>query len=163
MPEVRAALAAHDPSLPNGEFYELDRLVDNAVGPRRLVTQLLGFFSALALTLAALGLYGVIAYSVTQRRQEIGIRMAVGAARTDVVRLVLASGLKLVAFGIALGLAGALALTRLLQSMLFGVTAHDPLVFAGNAALLLAVATAACAVPALRASRVDPMATLRAD
>ncbi len=163
VPEVRAALAAHDPSLPNGEFYALDRLVDNAVGPRRLITELLGFFSALALTLAALGLYGVIAYSVTQRRQEIGIRMAVGAARTDVVRLVLASGLRLVALGIALGLAGALALTRLLQSMLFGVTAHDPLVFAGNAALLLAVATAACTIPALRAARVDPMATLRSD
>jgi putative ABC transport system permease protein len=163
VPEVRAALTAHDPSLPNGEFYELERLVDNAVGPRRLVTRLLGFFSALALTLAALGLYGVIAYSVTQRRQEIGIRMAIGAQRTDVLRLVLAGGLKLVALGIAVGLAGAMSLTRLLQSMLFGVTAHDPLVFLGNAALLLAVAMAACALPALRASRVDPMATLRAD
>jgi predicted permease len=163
VPEVRAALFAHDPSLPNGEFYELDRLVDNAVGPRRLVTRLLGFFSALALTLAALGLYGVIAYSVTQRRQEIGIRLAVGAQRSDVLRLVVADGLKLVAIGIVLGLAGAFALTRLLQSMLFGVTAHDPLVFAGNAALLLAVALAACALPALRASRVDPMSTLRTD
>jgi len=163
VPEVRAALSAYDQGLPNGEFYELDRLVDNAVGPRRLITQLLGFFSVLALTLAALGLYGVIAYSVTQRRQELGIRMAVGAQRIDVVRLVIAGGLKLVAMGIGLGLAGSLVLTRLVQSMLFGVTVHDPLVFAGNAALLLAVATAACAIPALRASRVDPMATLRAD
>jgi putative ABC transport system permease protein len=163
VPEVRAALSAYDPSLPNGEFYELERLVDNAVGPRRLVTRLLGFFSTLALTLAALGLYGVIAYSVTQRRQEIGIRMAVGAERADVLRLVLSGGLKLVALGIALGLAGAFALTRLLQGLLFGVTAHDPLVFIGNAGLLLVVATLASAVPALRASRVDPMATLRAD
>jgi putative ABC transport system permease protein len=163
VPEVRAALSAYDPSLPNGEFYELERLVDNAVGPRRLVTRLLGFFSALALTLASLGLYGVIAYSVTQRRQEIGIRMAVGAQRADVLRLVLSGGLKLVTLGVVLGLAGAFALTRLLQGLLFGVTAHDPLVFIGNAGLLLVVATLACALPALRASRVDPMATLRAD
>ena len=163
VPEVRAALTEYDPSLPNGEFYELERLVDNAVGPRRLITQLLGFFSALALTLAALGLYGVLAHAVTQRRQEIGIRMAVGAQRTDVLRLVLSGGLKLVALGIALGLVGALALTRLLQGLLFGVTAHDPVVFIGNAGMLVAVATLACVVPALRASRVDPMATLRAD
>lgn len=163
VPEVRKALAAHDPSLPNGEFYELDKLIDNAVASRRLVTQLLGFFSGLALTLAALGLYGVLAYSVVQRRQEIGIRMAIGAQRRDVLQLVLTSGLKLVGVGVALGLAGAFALTRVLQHLLFGVTAHDPAVFAGNAALLFAVATAACLLPALRATRVDPMTTLRAD
>jgi predicted permease len=163
VPDVRAALTAHDPGLPNGEFYPLERLIDNAVAPRRLITRLLGFFSTLALTLAALGLYGVISYSVTQRRQEIGIRMAVGAQRADVLRIVLSSGLKLVGVGVLLGLAGALALTRLLQALLFGVTAHDPLVYLGNAALLLGVATLACALPALRASRVDPMTTLRAD
>jgi putative ABC transport system permease protein len=163
VPDVRAALRAHDPTLPNSEFYALERLIDQAVAPRRLITRLLGFFSALALTLAALGLYGVIAYSVTQRRQEIGIRMAIGARRVDVLQLVLSGGLKLVALGIVLGLAGALALTRLLEGLLFGVTARDPRVFAGNAALLLTVAALACALPALRASRVDPMATLRAD
>ncbi|HEY6552257.1 MAG TPA: ABC transporter permease, partial [Vicinamibacteria bacterium] len=163
VPDVRAALTAHDPGLPNGEFYPLERLIDNAVAPRRLITRLLGFFSTLALTLAALGLYGVISYSVTQRRQEIGIRMAVGAQRADVLRIVLSSGLKLVGVGVFLGLAGALALTRLLQALLFGVTAHDPIVYLGNAALLLGVATLACALPALRAARVDPMATLRAD
>jgi predicted permease len=161
--DVRAALLAHDPSLPNGEFYPLERLIDNAVAPRRLITRLLGFFSTLALTLAALGLYGVIAYSVVQRRQEIGIRMAIGAQRSDVLGLVLSGGLKLVTLGVALGLAGAFALTRLLQGLLFGVSAHDPLAFAGNAALLFTVAMAACALPALRATRVDPMATLRAD
>jgi predicted permease len=163
IPDVRAALATYDPGLPNGEFYELDRLVENAVAPRRLITQLLGFFSALALTLAGLGLYGVIAYSVVQRRQEIGIRMAIGAQRSDVLRLVLTAGLKLVVMGVGLGLVGAFALTRVLQSLLFAVTAHDPAVFAGNAALLLAVATAACLLPALRATRVDPMTTLRAE
>jgi ABC-type antimicrobial peptide transport system permease subunit len=133
------------------------------VAPRRLVTRLLGLFSGLALSLASLGIYGVIAYSVVQRRQEIGIRMAIGAQRSQVLRLVMASGLKLVAVGIALGLAGALALTRFLQSLLFGVTAHDPVAFVTNAALLLAVAAAACALPALRASRVDPMRVLRTD
>ncbi|HEY7923172.1 MAG TPA: ABC transporter permease [Vicinamibacteria bacterium] len=163
VPEVRAALREHDPGLPNGDFYPLERLVDDAVAPRRLVTRLLGLFSGLALALAALGIYGVIAYSVVQRRQEIGIRMAIGAQRSQVLRLVMASGLRLVAAGIALGLVGALALTRLLQSLLFGVTAHDPVAFVANAALLLAVAAVACALPALRAARVDPMRALRTD
>jgi predicted permease len=163
VPDVRAALADYDPVLPNGGFYPLERLIDDAVGPREFITRLLGFFSALALALAAIGLYGVIACSVTQRTQEIGIRMAVGAQRSDVLRLVLRSGLKLVAIGVALGLAGSLALTGLLQSLLFGVTAHDPLVFAGNAALLFGVAGAACLIPAFRATRADPMVVLRAE
>jgi predicted permease len=163
VPDVRAALADYDPALPNGGFYPLERLIDDAVGPREFITRLLGFFSALALALAAIGLYGVIACSVTQRTQEIGIRMAVGAQRSDVLRLVLRGGLKLVAIGVALGLAGSLALTGLLQSLLFGVTAHDPLVFAGNAALLFGVAGAACLIPAFRATRADPMVVLRAE
>ena len=163
VPEVRSALREHDPGLPNGDFYPLERLVDDAVAPRRLVTRLLGLFSGLALSLAALGIYGVTAYSVVQRRQEIGIRMAIGAQRSEVLRLVMASGLKLVAAGIVLGLAGALALTRLLRALLFGVTAYDPVAFATNAALLLAVAAVACALPALRAARVDPLRALRTD
>jgi putative ABC transport system permease protein len=160
---VRATLAAYDPSLPNSDFYQLDRLIENAVAPRRLTTQLLGFFSALALTLAAIGLYGVIAQSVVQRTQEIGIRMAIGAQRRDVLTLVLFGGLRLVSIGVAIGLAGALALTRVLQTLLFGVTSHDPLTFAGNAALLITVATAACVLPALRATRVNPITALRAE
>jgi predicted permease len=161
--DVRAALASYDPSLPSGEFYELERLVENAVAPRRLTTQLLGFFSALALTLAAIGLYGVIAQSVVQRTQEIGVRMAIGAQRQDVLRMVLLGGLRLVSVGVALGLLGAFALTRVLQTLLFGVTAHDPITFAGNAALLVFVATAACLLPALRATRVNPIVALRAE
>jgi putative ABC transport system permease protein len=161
--DVRAALAAYDPSLPSGDFYELERLIDNAVAPRRLTTRLLGFFSALALTLAALGLYGLIAYSVVQRTQEIGIRMAIGAQRRDVLALVLSGGLRLVAVGVVLGLAGAFVFSRVLRTLLYGVTAHDPLVFGTNAALLIAIATAACLVPALRATRVNPIIALRAE
>jgi predicted permease len=161
--DVRAALSAYDPSLPSGDFYELERLIDNAVAPRRLTTRLLGFFSALALTLAALGLYGLIAYSVVQRTQEIGIRMAIGAQRRDVLALVIGGGLRLVAVGVALGLAGAFILSRVLRTLLFGVTAHDPLVFGTNAVLLIAIATAACLVPALRATRVNPIIALRAE
>jgi predicted permease len=163
VPAVRSALAAYDPSLPTGEFYELARLIENAVAPRRLTTRLLGLFSALALTLAAIGLYAVIAQSVVQRTQEIGIRMAVGAQRRDVLALVLRGGLTLVSIGVALGLAGAFAVTRVLQTLLFEVTAHDPLTFVANAALLLAVATAACVLPALRATRVDPIVALRVE
>ncbi len=163
VPEVRATLTAYDPALPNGEYYELERLIDDAVAPRRLITQLLGLFSGLALTLAALGLYGVIAYSVVQRTQEIGIRMAIGAQRDDVLRLVLLGGLRLIGIGVAMGVAGALALTRVLQGLLYGVTGHDPLVYVANAALLTAVGLAACVLPALRATRIDPIQALRAD
>ena len=163
VPEVRSALAAYDPSLPNGEFYELDRLIDDSVAPRRLITRLLVVFSILALTLAALGLYGVIAYSVVQRTQEIGIRMAIGARRSDVLGMILGGGVKLVAGGIVVGLAGSLALSRLLQNQLYGVSAQDPATFVVIALLLLAVAALACVIPALRATRVDPMIALRAE
>ncbi|MBL9218157.1 MAG: ABC transporter permease [Opitutaceae bacterium] len=163
IPEVRAALASHDPSLPTGDYYELDRLVDNAVGPRRLVTRLLSFFSGLALLLAAIGLYGVMAFAVTQRRQEIGIRMAIGAQRGDILQMIMQSGLKLVAVGISAGLLGSLALTRALQNQLFGVTAYDPLTFISIAAILTLIASVACLLPALRAMRVDPLTALRTE
>jgi ABC-type antimicrobial peptide transport system permease subunit len=162
-PEVRAALAAYDPNLPTGEFRELEGLVDNAVAPRRLITRMLGIFSALALALAAIGLYGVIAYSVTQRTQEIGIRLAIGAQRRDVLKLILQDGLRLAAVGLGLGLAGSLALTQLLRSLLYGVSARDPLVFGGDAALLLGIALAACLLPAWRATRIEPVRALRSE
>ena len=162
-PKSAPRSAAHDPTLPNGDYYPLDRLIENAVAPRRLTTQLLSFFSALALVLAAIGLYGVIAYSVTQRTQEIGIRMAIGAQRHDVLRLILAGGMKLVAIGVVCGLAASFFMTRALDSLLFGVTARDPIVFAANAGLVVALALAACVLPAIRATRVNPIIALRAD
>jgi ABC-type antimicrobial peptide transport system permease subunit len=159
--DVRRALAAHDPALPSGDFYPLERLVDDAVAPRRLITRLLGGFSLMALALAALGLYGVISYGVTQRTQEIGVRLAIGAGRRDVLRLIVGGGLRPVALGILLGSTGAAGLSRVLSSLVFGISAHDPLVFLGNAGLLTIVALAACLLPALRAARVDPTTALR--
>ncbi len=163
LPEVRAALTAFDPGLPTGEYRPLEQLVDNAVGPRRLITRLLGFFSGLALLLAVIGLYGVMAFGVAQRRQEIGIRMAIGAQRTDVLRLIMRSGLGLVGVGVALGLVGSLALARVLQSQLFGISAYDPATFVGIALLLTIVAAVACLLPAHRATQVDPMVALRTE
>ena len=163
LPEVRTALTAFDPGLPTGEYRPLEQLVDNAVGPRRLITRLLGFFSALALSLAAIGLYGVMAFAVTQRQQEIGIRMAIGAQRRDILGMILRGGLGLTGAGIGLGLAGSLALTQLLQSQLFGVSANDPATFAFIAVLLIAVAAVACLLPALRATKVDPIVALRSE
>ena len=161
VPDVRAALKAYDPTLPNSEFTTLEQVVDHAVAPRRLITNLLGTFSSLALLLASLGLYGVIAYSVGQRTRELGIRMAIGAQRGDVLRLILREGLVTAGIGVALGLVGALLTTRLLQGMLFGVSATNPVIFAANAAILMIVALAACLIPAHRASRIDPMEALR--
>ena len=161
VPDVRAALKAYDPTLPNSEFTTLEQIVDRSVAPRRLITNLLGAFSSLALFLASLGLYGVIAYSVSQRTRELGIRMAIGAQRSDVLRLVLREGLTTAGVGVGLGLIGALLTTRLLRGLLFGVSATNPFIFTINAIILMTVALAACLIPARRASRIDPMEALR--
>jgi ABC-type antimicrobial peptide transport system permease subunit len=124
---------------------------------------LLGAFAVLALLLASVGIYGVIAYVVGQRTQEIGIRMALGAKPEDVLRLMLWEGTRLALIGVAIGIATACALTHLMTTMLYGVSATDPLTFAGVAVLLTAVATAACYIPARRAMRVDPMVALRCE
>jgi putative ABC transport system permease protein len=122
---------------------------------------MLGIAGTMALLLGAVGLYGVIAYSVSQRTREIGIRIALGAQQNNVMRLILGEGMLVILIGLAIGLAGSLALTRFISSLLFGVTATDPLTFAGVAVLLAVVALAACYIPARRATRVDPMVALR--
>jgi putative ABC transport system permease protein len=161
VPDVRAAMKEFDPALPNNEFTSLEQIVNHAVAPRRLITNLIGGFSSLALALASLGLYGMIAYSVGQRTREIGIRLALGAQRQDVLRLVVSEGLKMVMIGVALGLAAALLVTRVLGTMLFGVSAFDPFTFAITPTILIIVALAACFIPACRATKVDPMVALR--
>ena len=124
---------------------------------------MLGAAGGVSLLLGAVGLYGVIAYSVAQRTREIGIRMALGAQRKNVLRLFLREGMSFIIIGLSLGLAGAFALTRLLSSLLFGVQANDPLTFAGAAIVLVLVAFVACQIPARRALRIDPMEALKSE
>jgi len=128
---------------------------------QRVTLIMLGAFSALALVLAAIGIYGVISYAVTMRTREIGIRLALGAQRTDVLRMVVGQGAALAITGVALGLATSFALTRLMSSLLFGVSATDPLTFAGVAIVLLSVAVLAIFIPTARASKIDPVSALR--
>ncbi|HXY24780.1 MAG TPA: ABC transporter permease [Candidatus Acidoferrum sp.] len=139
----------------------MDEVVASSFAARRLSMILLSVFAALALVLACVGIYGVISYLVGQRTHEIGVRMALGARQRDVLRLVILHGTKMALAGVAIGIAGALMLTRLMANQLFGVSAHDPLTFAGVAALLIIAAVAACYIPARRAMRVDPMVALR--
>jgi putative ABC transport system permease protein len=160
-PAVREAVASIDKDQPVFNVNTMKQLVDDSVATRHITLVLLGLFSGLALLLAAIGIYGVISYSVQQRTHEIGIRMALGAQRRDVLRLVVGQGVKLAALGIAIGIAAAFGLTRLMASLLFGVGAYDPVAFVTAAIILLLVAIAACYFPARRAIAVDPMVALR--
>jgi predicted lysophospholipase L1 biosynthesis ABC-type transport system permease subunit len=160
--QVREALRPIEPNLPTTGLRTLQELVDKAASPRRFVVVLLAGFAAFALILASLGIYAVISYSVGQRQLEIGIRMALGASPAKVRRLVLRETLHLAVVGVALGIIGALVLTRLVASLLYGVTPTDPITFGTVVVMLTAVAGLAGYLPAARAARIEPMSALRA-
>ena len=160
-PAVRDAIWRVDKEQPVGAVLTMDQQMANSLSQRRFSTTLLTAFGAIAAALAAVGLYGVLAFIVSQRRREIGVRIALGATRRDVIGEILGEGLRLTAIGTAIGVALSLAATRLMSTVLFGIGATDVATFAGAAALLALVATAASLVPALRASRVDPLVALR--
>jgi len=158
---IRGEMRQLDPALPVRNLRSVEQLVSRSIAPQRFILSLLGLFAALGLTLAVIGIYGVMIYSVTQRTHEIGIRMALGAQRSDVLKLVVRQGMMLALVGVGLGLAASFALTRLMKSFLFGVSATDPLTFIVIALLLTLVALLACYIPARRATKVDPMVALR--
>jgi len=161
MGPVRGAVNEMDPREVIYAVQTMEDIIAGSLAARRLSMILLSAFAALALVLSCIGIYGVISYLVGQRTQEIGVRMALGAQRTDVIRLVLGQAAKMTLLGVAVGIATALGLTRLMASQLFGVTAHDPLTYVGVATLLALVALLACYLPARRAVRVDPIMALR--
>jgi putative ABC transport system permease protein len=161
VPAVRAAIRELDPAVPAFRIQSFDEVVSRSLWRQRLQGEVLGVFAALALVLSAVGIFGVVNYSVTQRTHEIGIRMALGAQTRDVLGMVVKHGLALALAGVALGLLGAFALTRLMSSLLFEVTATAPVTFAGVALLLVLVSLVACYLPARRATKVDPMEALR--
>ena len=159
--DVQRAVRAVDPGVPLYAVSTMDQVISDSLASRRLILWLLGLFAGIALVLSAAGLYGVISYLVAQRTREIGMRMALGAQAWDVLRLIMGQGAGLTAAGIVLGLLGALAATRVLENLLYGVSARDPFTFASIATLLALVALAATWLPARRASRVDPIVAIR--
>jgi putative ABC transport system permease protein len=160
---VRRQAQDVDPNQPIYSVRTLEQIRAESIAPERLNLTLLGVFAAVALVLALVGIYGVISWSVTQQTREIGVRMALGAQAGAVLRLVVGRGMKLVGAGIGLGLLGALLLARLMTSLLFGVSAADPITFGFVTLLLAGVALLACLVPARRATKVDPMVVLRSE
>ncbi|HWO30387.1 MAG TPA: ABC transporter permease [Candidatus Acidoferrum sp.] len=158
---IRPEVEAVDPNVPVYAVRTMEDVIARSMAERRFALQILGFFAGVALLLAAIGIYGVMAYTFSQRRHEIGIRMALGAQPRDILRMALSEGMTLVAVGLGSGLVGALILTRFLRSMLYAVSPNDPLTFVALPALLAAVALLACFVPARRATQVDPLVALR--
>jgi putative ABC transport system permease protein len=160
---VRRKVLEVDSEQPVADVRTMQQVVDDSLIVRRLATWLLGVFAGLALALAGVGVYGLVSYSVTQRTNEIGLRVALGAQPADVLRMVVQRGLVVSLIGVALGLPAAFALARLIRTLLFGVTAADPMVFVGVPVLLVAVAAMASYLPAQRAMRIDPTAALRSE
>jgi predicted permease len=162
-PTARQVLRELDTAIPAASLEPLDTVITESVAPRRFSMLLLSAFAVVAVFLAAVGLYGVIAYAVSQRTREIGLRMAIGAQRADVLRMVVGGGMKLATVGVVVGLLAALWLARYVASMLFGVTSLDPVSYSVTAAVLLTVSAIACYIPARRATTVDPLVALRAE
>jgi putative ABC transport system permease protein len=158
---VRAKIAEVDPTLPVSGILSMEDVVSTSVAQPRLIMRLVGVFAGFALLLSAIGIYGVMAYSVTQRKQELGIRVALGAERRDILQLVVGQGMRLALIGVVVGVVTSLLLTRFLSTLLFGVHAIDSVAFAGSALVLVAAALVACYLPARRATRVDPIVVLR--
>jgi len=163
IPKVRQVVASIDDNLPLFDIRTQTATIDRSLFNERLVAQLSSIFGALALILACIGLYGLLSYEVARRTREIGIRTALGAQRRDIFRLVLRQGLTLTIFGVIVGIAAAIGVTRYLGSLLYGVAATDPLTFVTIAFTLIAVALLACYIPSQRATRVDPIVALRYD
>jgi predicted permease len=161
LPAIRQKVRELDAELALANVKTMDQWLSNSAAQPRLNSVLLGAFAAVALLIAAIGIYGVLAYSVSQRTREIGLRMALGATPRGVLSLIVGEGLVVVLIGVGIGLAGGLAIGRVVSSLVFGVTVHDPATFAGVATILAIVALAACVIPARRAARVDPMIALR--
>ena len=161
LPSIRQRIHEMDAGLALANVNTMDQWLSNSAAQPRLNTVLLTAFAAVALLIAAIGIYGVLAYSVNQRTREIGLRMALGATPRSVLQLVVGQGMKVVLIGVGIGLAGALALGRAISSLMFGVKVRDPATFSLVAVVLAAVALAACVIPARRAARVDPMVALR--
>jgi putative ABC transport system permease protein len=158
---VRHEVEAVDPNVPVHSISSMDQIIARSVADRRFALELLGVFAGVALLLAAVGIYGVMSYSFSQRTHEVGIRVALGAQRLDILRLALGEGMRMVIIGLAAGLAGAAVVTRLFRSMLFDVGPADPITFLSVSALLASVALFACYIPAQRATRVEPLVALR--
>ena len=160
---LERSVRAIDPTVPIVRLREMAAVFDESIGRPRLLAQLFGAFAGLALMMAVLGVYGVLAFMVAERRHEIGIRMAIGATRREIVALVLKQGLVVTAIGLAAGVAGALSVNRLAASLLFGIGPTDPITVAAVTGTVAVVAALACALPAWRASRLDPLIALRTD
>jgi putative ABC transport system permease protein len=158
---IRSELVQVDKNLPMADIYTMDEIVAQSVAQPRLEAILLGLFGGLAMLLAAVGIYGVMSYTVTQRTNEIGIRMALGASRAAVLQMIISQGVRLAAIGLAIGIVLALGATRVMTKVLFGVSPTDPAVFAAILVLLAMVALLSCYIPARRATKVDPMIALR--